>query len=202
MQVIVHAIGDAGIDAVISAFETVTAPGKNPLRHGIIHCQITSPELLERMAKNKILALVQPSFLADDIHILESRVGPGLASTSYAWGSMEKMGIPMSFGTDAPVSPLDPLFGIQWAVLRRDSENPNLGCFCPGEKVDVYSAVDAYTISSAFSKSEENVLGRIAPGYLADLVFLNRNIFAIPAEDIHKAKVLRTMCAGENVYTL
>jgi predicted amidohydrolase YtcJ len=200
MQVLVHAIGDAGIDMAISAFEKVSSVGNNPLRHGIIHCQLTSPDLLQRMARNKILALVQPIFLVDDMHILESRVGPELASTSYAWGSMQKLGVPVSYSTDAPVSSADPLLCIEWAVLRRDSENAASKSFYPDEKVDVYTAVDAYTAASAFSSFDENSLGRIAPGYLADLVFLDRDIFAIPPEDIHKARVLRTMCAGETVY--
>jgi predicted amidohydrolase YtcJ len=199
-QILVHAIGDAGIDATISAFEKNTSPGANPLRHGIIHCQVTSPDLLERMARNKILCLVQPIFLADDMHILESRVGPALASTSYAWGSMQKLGIPVSYGTDAPVSSLDPLLGIEWAVLRRDTEDPASSAFYPNERVDVYSAVDAYTTASAFSSFNENILGRIAPGFLADLVFIDQNIFSIPPEEIHKAKVTRTIIAGETVY--
>jgi predicted amidohydrolase YtcJ len=198
MQVLVHSIGDAGIDSVIAAFETVTAPGHNPLRHGIIHCQITSMDLLERMARNKILALVQPVFLEDDMHILERRVGPELAATSYAWGSMHKRGIPVSYSTDAPVSDIDPLHCIAWAVLRRDRNASQ--SFYPGEQVDVYTAVDAYTAASAFSAFDERNLGHIAPGYLADLVFLDRDIFAKPPEDISKTRVLRTICAGETVY--
>ena len=205
MQVLVHAIGDAGIDAVLHAFEAVasekvTTIKQNPLRHGIIHCQITSADLLERMAGQKILALVQPVFLADDMHILESRVGPRLASGSYAWHSIQKMGIPVSYGTDSPVSSLNPLPNIEWAVLRRNSEDPLSKCFVPDEKVDVYSAIDAYTAGSAFSCHNETYLGRIAVGYFADLVFLDKDIFAIPPQDIHKARVLRTLCAGETVY--
>jgi predicted amidohydrolase YtcJ len=202
LQVLVHAIGDAGMDATIRAYENVIQSGKNPLRHGIIHCQITTPDILERMARSRIYALVQPIFLSDDIHILESRVGPELASTYYAWGSINRLGIPMSFGTDAPISPLDPLPNIEWAVLRRDSENPASRAFCPNETVDVYTAVDAYTKGSAFTTFDENNIGRIAPGFFADLVFLDRDIFTIPPEDIHKAQVLRTMCAGETVYRL
>ena len=199
MQVLIHAIGDAGMDAAISAFENVSSPGKNGLRHGIIHCQITTPDLLERMAKNKILALVQPIFLSDDVHILESRVGPELAYTSYAWGSMHKLGIPVSYGTDAPISPLDPLPNLQWAILRAGEDG---AVYNPGERVDAFTAVDAYTAGSAFSDFEENSLGLIAPGYLADLVFLDRDIFAIPPGDIHKAKVIRTICAGETVWDI
>jgi predicted amidohydrolase YtcJ len=198
MQVLVHAIGDACLDSVLLAFEKVTEAGKNPLRHGAIHCQITTMDLLERMTRNKILALVQPIFLADDIGILESRVGQEMASSSYAWGSMHRLGIPVSYSTDAAVSSLDPLLNIQWAVLRA-----NEGCtgYNPSERVDIYTAVDAYTSAAAFSNFDESALGRIAPGYLADLVFLDKDIFCIPPEDIHKARVQRTMIAGETVYS-
>ena len=199
MQVLIHAIGDAGIDAAISAFEGVTQADHNPLRHGIIHCQVTTPGLLERMAKNRILALVQPIFLSDDMRILESRVGTELASTSYAWRSMHALGVPVSYSTDSPVSPLDPLPNLQWAVLR--ATNPSAS-YNPGEKVDIYTAIDAYTEASAFSGFDESSLGRIAPGCLADLIFLDKDIFTIPPEEIHRAKVLRTICAGEVVYEI
>jgi predicted amidohydrolase YtcJ len=155
------------------------------------------------MARNKILALVQPIFLADDMHVLESRVGPELASTSYAWGSMEKLGIPVSYGTDAPVSDLNPLLGISWAVNRRDplSGKPYDG-FYPADNVDVSTAVDAYTSGSAYSAFGENDLGYIKPGYLADLTFIGKDIFTVPSEEIHKAKVIRTMLAGETVWEI
>ena len=201
-QVLIHAIGDAGIDSSLKAFEKVTGPGKNPLRHGIIHCQITTPDLFERMARNGILALVQPIFLADDLPIIESRVGPRLASTSYAWNTLHKLGIPVSYSSDAPVSKPDPLLNIEWAVLRRDSENPSSASFYPNEKVDIHTAVDAYTSSSVFSNFADDTLGRLEPGRYADLVFLDRDIFTIPPEEIHKARVLRTMCAGETVYSV
>jgi predicted amidohydrolase YtcJ len=200
MQTAIHAIGDAGVEAALLAFEKITAPGSNPLRHGIVHCQITTAELLERMARRRILAFVQPIFLADDMPILESRVGPRLASSSYAWGSMTRLGVPVSYGTDAPVSALDPLLGIHWAVLRQNPGGDPPGGFYPAERVDVYAALEAYTASSAWSSFDENTLGRIAPGFLGDLVFLDRDIFAIPPEEIRLAKVLRTMTAGITVY--
>jgi predicted amidohydrolase YtcJ len=200
LQVEVHAIGDAGVGAVVSAFEKVTGPA-NPLRHGVIHCQITRQEDLERMAKSRILALVQPIFLADDMQILENRIGPALAATSYAWGSMHRLGIPVSYGTDAPVSPLDPLLNIAWAVRRRDPESglPR-GGFYPAERVDVFTALDAYTSGSAYSDFSEQYLGRIKPGYYADLAFIDKDIFSVPPEELYKAKVIRTMLAGETVW--
>jgi predicted amidohydrolase YtcJ len=201
MQVIVHSIGDAGTEAVIGVFEKLIGEKGNPLRHGIVHCQITDRPLLERIARKDILTFVQPVFLADDLHILESRVGKELASGSYAWGTMKKLGIRVSYGTDAPVSVLDPLLNISWAVLRQDPRTGNPpGGYYPAERVDLKSALEAYTVEAAYSSFDEGCLGRIQEGFLADLCFLDRDIFTIPAEEIHKAKVIRTMMAGKTVW--
>ncbi|MCL2834067.1 MAG: amidohydrolase [Treponema sp.] len=200
MQTLTHSIGDAGVEASIKAIEKVTGPGSNPQRHGIIHCQITSVDLLERMAKNKILALVQPVFLSDDRHIAADRVGPGLALSSYAWGSMHRLGIPVGFGTDAPVCSPDPLLNIRWAVLRRAAGENESAVTAPDEKLDVYTAVDACTRNSVFTNHDEEFLGRIEKGCYADLVFLDRDIFTVPPDEIAGAKILRTICAGETVY--
>jgi predicted amidohydrolase YtcJ len=201
MQVIVHVIGNAAMEAAISAMEAVTTPGSNPLRHGIVHCQITERPQLERMARSRLLALVQPVFLADDMYVLENRVGPALAASSYAWGTMQNLGVPVSYGTDAPVSDLNPLLGISWAVNRQDPYRNFYppGGFYPGERVDLSAALDAYTAGSAFSTFDETSLGRIAEGYWADLAFIDRDIFSLPPEEIHLARVIRTMIAGETV---
>jgi predicted amidohydrolase YtcJ len=202
MQVIVHSIGDAAMEAVISALEAVTGPGSNPLRHGIVHCQVTRTAQLERMARNRLLALVQPVFLADDMYILESRVGPSLASSSYAWGSIGRLGIPVSYGTDAPVSDLNPLLGISWAVTRQDPQrnfHPP-GGFYPLERVDLASALDAYTAAPAYAAFAEPELGRIESGYWADLCFIDRDLFSLPPTEIHRAQVIRTMIAGETLW--
>ncbi|MDR3146990.1 MAG: amidohydrolase [Treponema sp.] len=202
MQVIVHSIGDAAMEAVISALEAVTAPGANPLRHGIVHCQITRAAQLERMARNRLLALVQPVFLADDMYILERRVGAARASGSYAWGTMGRLGLPVSYGTDAPVSDLNPLVGISWAVTRQDPRRDFYppGGFYPAERVDLAAALDAYTAGSAYAAFAEPELGRLSPGYWADLCLIDRDIFTLPPQEIHRARVLRTMIAGDTVW--
>jgi predicted amidohydrolase YtcJ len=201
-QVIVHAIGDAAMEAVISAMEQVSSAGSNPLRHGIVHCQVTSRPQLERMARNRLLALVQPIFLADDVYILESRVGPELAATSYAWGSLERLGTSVSYGTDAPVSDLDPIQGISWAVTRQDPQRDFYppGGFYPGERVDLTTAIDCYTAASAYSAWEESEGGRITPGYWGDICFIDRDLFSLSPPEIHRARVIRTMIAGDTVW--
>jgi predicted amidohydrolase YtcJ len=201
MQVAVHVIGDAALDLALECYEALTPAagggGLNPRRHGVIHCQITTPALLERMKRRGVLALVQPIFLARDLYIVEKRVGKDLAATSYAWGSMDRLGVPAAYGTDSPVESVDPLRGIACAVTRKDPEADfPPGGFCPGERVDVYTAVDNYTAGSAYANFDEDRLGRIRPGYLADLVLLDRDIFAIPPEEILKTRVSATLVGG------
>ena len=200
IQIAVHAIGDGAMDTVISCFEAVTNEGHNPLRHGIIHCQITDRQLVSRMAKNDLLALVQPIFLASDMHIAEKRVGRELASTSYAFGTMQRLAMHVAYGSDCPVETLNPLKGIACAVLRTDQDDSSGTAFFPEERVDVYDAVDSYTLGSAYATFDENRIGRIYPGYLADLVLLDRDIFAVPAEEIGDAQAVFTMVGGETVY--
>ena len=201
LQVIVHAIGDAAIDEVLNSFEKVTNKGSNPLRHAVVHCQIADKGLLERMAANNILAIVQPIFLTHDLYIVDSRVGGELASTSYAFNTMEKLGIRAAYGTDCPVESMNPLECIHCAVNRQDIESgyPK-GGYYPQERVDVWTAVDNYTTGSAYATFEEEVKGRIKPGFYADLVMLDKDIFSIPPEEIKNARVLMTMVEGQIVY--
>jgi len=200
-QVIVHAIGDAAIEETLNAFEKANCGHTNELRHGLVHCQITDLPLLQRMADNGILAFMQPIFLTHDLYMLENRVGKELASTSYAHETMKKLGVKAVYGTDCPVESMSPLECIDCAVNRHDVTNgyPEEG-FYPGECVDVYTAVDAYTTGSAYAEFAEDYKGRIKPGYLADMTLLDRDIFTIPRKEIRSAQVLWTMVGGVMAY--
>jgi predicted amidohydrolase YtcJ len=133
--------------------------------------------------------------------MFEDRVVKGLASTSYAWAAMDKLGIRTSYGTDCPVESMSPIECIACAVNRYDVSNgyPEGGIY-QAECVDVYTAVDAYTAGSAYATFEENRKGRIRQGYLADMVLLDRDIFAIPKKEIREAKVIWTMVGGNMAY--
>ncbi|MDR0388108.1 MAG: amidohydrolase, partial [Treponema sp.] len=153
-QVIVHAIGDAAADQVLRSFEAVTSPGQNPLRHGLVHCEVMSESLLDRMARNGIAAFVQPAFLTHDIFFAESRLGRERARYCLPGASLFRRGISVGYGTDCPVESLNPLEGIACAVLRRPAV-PAAESFFPEEGVDVYTAVDAYTLGSARITGED-----------------------------------------------
>jgi predicted amidohydrolase YtcJ len=193
----IHAIGDAAVESVIEAFEALP-PESSRLRHGIIHCQVTDGNLLDRMARRGIIAIVQPVFLAHDLYIAEKRLGAARAAASYAWGGMERRGVRSAYGTDSPIEHINPMLGIAAAVTRQDSKKGYPpGGFSPDERIDVATAIDNYTAGSAYANFDETRLGRIKEGYLADMALWDTDIFTCPPEAIWKTKTLWTMCGGE-----
>jgi predicted amidohydrolase YtcJ len=189
------------MDMVLTAYEKITAGDPNHLRHGIIHCQITDMPILERFRKGEVLALVQPIFLHYDMKIVESRVGKELAETSYAFNTMDKLGVRVSYGTDAPIEDLNTMNNIHCAVNRQDLKgNPKQG-FYPQESVSLTRAIDNYTYESAYAAFDENIKGRIASGYLADMCVLDRDIFTIDPSEIISVKVDMTILGGKTVFT-
>ena len=202
IRVVTHAIGDGAIECVINAYENTMIDGYNPLRHGIVHCQITNLEQLKRISDLKIAVMYQPIFLDYDVQIVESRVGKELSSTSYAFNTLNQLGAPVSFGTDSPVEDLNPFPNIYCAVTRQRINKTPEGGFAPNEKMSVEDAIDAYTIGSAFNEFKENVKGRLKPGYVADLAVLDRDIFNVDHNKIKDIKVEKTMIDGEFVYEI
>lgn len=200
MQVVTHVIGDAAVEQTINSYEKILVNGKNELRHGLVHCQITDKDLLERISRLGIVVSYQPIFLDYDMHIVENRCGKELSETSYAFNTLEKLGGKIAYGTDCPVEDCNPFPNIYSAVTRKDSKgNPSEG-FYPNECVDVYTAVDAYTIGSAYMEFMEEKKGRIKPGFLADLVILDKDIFTCNSMEIRNILPLMTMVDGNIIY--
>lgn len=198
-QVAVHAIGDGAIDRVLTCYEGYCENGENPNRLSVVHVQITDRPLLERFAKSDILAQVQPIFLTYDMTVVEDRVGAQMASTSYAFKTLADLGVHMSFGTDSPVEDMNVMDNLFCAVTRRSTQAPDR-IFNAAEAVSIEEAVDAYTTQSAYTSFEENVKGRLMPGFYADLAVLNENIFEIDPMRLREVKVDATMVDGRWVY--
>lgn len=159
-----HAIGDQAISHVLTAFARADTGQPN----GIIHVQITDDAILERMKQDHVQAYVQPVFWRADQAIVRARTGD-MADTSYAFHRLYKS-VPTSFGTDSPIEDCDPLANMAWACRLPDP-------FTEEE------ALDAYTVQPALCAGRRD-LGKIAPGYLADFVFLKNG------------EVTNTMVAG------
>lgn len=192
----IHCIGDKMLDSALDAIEYANKLDPKPqLRHGIVHCQITSLEQLDRMKSLNVMAYVQPIFLDYDAHIVYDRVGD-LADTSYNWKTMMDKDIRMSFGSDAPVDLSDPIKGIHCAVTRKGlNMTPEAG-YLPEQAMSVYHAIYNYTVESAYASHEEDKKGMLLPGYLADMVVLNGDIF----ENVLTSHVAMTIIGGQIVY--
>jgi len=108
--------------------------------------------------------------------------------------------VPLAFGTDWPVEPLNPLLGIYAAVTRQDTLGQPEGGWYPEQCLTVGEAVYAYTAGSAYAVKSETWLGQLLPGYVADLVILDRDIFTIPPAEILETRVLATYLGGKEVY--
>ena len=200
MQTAIHCIGDGCLDLVLNSLEKALAEDpRQDHRHGIVHCQITRPDQLEKMAAMGLHIYAQSIFLDYDIHIVEQRVGAELASTSYSWKWLKDHGCTVSNGSDCPVELPDVMAGIQCAVTRRDLKG--VGPYLPEQAFTVQEALDSFTTAGAFASFEENFKGRIEPGMAADFVILGENPFEIPAEKLKDISILETVLAGKTVYS-
>lgn len=200
LQVVTHCIGDEAVRRTVDCYERAFVDGKNKLRHAVVHCQITDRALLERIAKDDVLVFAQPIFLDYDMNIVEKLCGKELASTSYAFGTLLRMGVHLSYGTDCPVEDCNPFPNIYMAVTRKDKQGQPEGGFYPDECVDVETAIDAYTLESAYAEFQEDVKGRLKPGYYADMVLLDQDIFTVDPMKIKDILPVMTIVGGKVVY--
>lgn len=204
---VIHGIGDGMIDMALDAISK--APGvpqtanlqNTPLRHGIVHCQITGTDQIERMQELGVHALVQPIFLDYDLHMAEDRVGIGRASTSYAFNTMIEKGIHAPFGTDCPVEGPSVFNCIQCAVTRKDLLGRPETPWYPDEAVDMKKALHAYTVEGAWASYEESSKGRIEVGYQADLIAVDTDPLAVAPSSIKDMRVIMTMVDGRIVHS-
>ena len=201
MQCAIHCIGDACLDMVLSALEKALAehPRTNH-RHGIVHCQITRPDQLRKIAEMGLHVYAQSIFLDYDIHMLKDRVGEKLADTSYSWKTLKNLGATVSNGSDCPVELPDVLGGIQCAVSRTDLKG-SVPPYLPKEAFTVQETLDSFTSGGAYASFEELRKGKIQPGMLADFVVLDRSPFSEKVSNIRNILVLETYLSGEKIFS-
>ena len=199
LQVAVHAIGDGCLDLVLDAVEqALTEHPREDHRHGIVHCQISRGDQLARIQELNMHVYAQSVFLDYDNHIVESRVGKALASTSYSWKTLMNGGVSVSNGSDCPVELPDVMRGIECAVTRTSIDGT--GPYLPQEAFTVKEALDSFTIRSAEASFEEARKGRIAPGYLADFTILEKNPFEVDARELHNIGIEACYLGGRCVF--
>ena len=201
MQIIMHAIGDGAVEMGLDAYAKAQAAyPRQDARHGIVHCQLTTAAQLERFKEQGIHAYIQSIFLDADAPIINKRVSPQLAATSYQAATYLDKGISLSNGSDAPVELPDVMAGIQCAVTRRSLHTPMEAPYLPAEALSVAQAIDSFTAGGAYASFEEQIKGQILPGMLADFVVLEEDPFQVPVERLSKIAVNTTVLGGYPVY--
>jgi predicted amidohydrolase YtcJ len=209
-QVHVHAIGDRAVRETLDAIEAARiSNGQNDLRHHIAHIQVVHPDDVPRFRQLGVAANAQPLWACHDRQMTELTLpflGAKRAATQYPFGSLARSGAVLAFGSDWPVSSPNPLWLLHVAVNRMQpwdtSAEPDpliRKPLLPAERLELRTALAAATAGSAHVNHLDDT-GSIQPGYRADLVVLDRNLFAHPVREISEANVELTMAGGRIVY--
>ena len=201
LQLCTHAIGDAGISAILDIYQDIeTAHGQRDRRWRIEHAQHMAARDFDRFAKLGVIASVQPYHAIDDGRWAEGRIGHDRSSRTYAFKSFLNHGVRLALGTDWPVAPLDPMLTLYAATTRATLDGKHPGGWFPEQKLSAQEAISAYTMGSAYAEFQEHDKGSIEPGKLADFVLLNADVLKIPAEKIRNVRVQKTWVGGVEVY--
>jgi predicted amidohydrolase YtcJ len=200
LHVVVHAIGDRANAILLDIYERVEKEnGERDRRFRIEHAQHLAASDIPRFAKLGVIASMQPYHAIDDGRWAEKFIGDRI-KTTYAFRSLLDQKARLAFGSDWFVAPPTPLEGIYAAVTRRTLDDKNPDGWVPEQKISVEEALRAYTATAAYASFEESSKGTLAPGRLADLVVLERNIFDIAPEQIRDVKVTTTVVGGKVVF--
>lgn len=201
LQINIHAIGDRANDEILDIFEkTAAANGIRDRRFRIEHSQHLRQEDISRFGKLGVIASMQPFHIIDDGRWAWKRLDEKRLKGTYAFRSLLGSGGLLAFGSDSPVAPLNPLFGVYAAVTRRTLDDKNPGGWIPEQKLTVDEAVRAFTYGSAYAEFQETQKGTLAPGMLADFVVLSEDIFSIDPVRIRDVVVDTTVVEGKVVF--
>jgi len=197
----VHAIGDRANAILLSIYDSVArAHGRRDRRFRVEHAQHLRPQDIPRFGNLGVIASMQPYHAIDDGRWVEQRIGPVRIKTTYAFRTLLDTGAKLAFGSDWTVAPLDPISGVYAAVTRRTLDGKNPNGWVPEQKISVGEALRAYTAGNAYATFDQQKWGALAPGYYADVVVIDRNLFTMAPDSLDQAKVRVTIVDGKVVY--
>ena len=199
-QVNVHAIGDKANREVLNAFADVAGMGQAGTRNRIEHAQVVDPADIERFARAGVIASLQPTHATSDKAMAEDRLGAARMDGAYAWASLAKAGARIAAGSDFPVEPANPFYGIHAAVTRQDRAGEPAGGWYPEEALTRAQAFAAFTLGAAYAGQQEGKVGTLLPGRWADFILVDRDIFEVAADAIWETRVSETWVAGKRVF--
>ncbi len=209
LPVAIHAIGDRAVRELLDVFSEVLPKltidnsqltiDNSPFPHRIEHVQHSTREDLLRLGSLGLVASVQPIHMVDDLALVEQALGDR-TRWSYAWRTLLDSGAVLALGSDCPVASPNPFWGIHAAVTRQRRDGTPAGGWHPEQRLTVAEAVAGYTLGPAYASGQLAAQGSITPGKLADLVVLDRDIFAVSPGEIADIRPVMTIFDGDVVY--
>lgn len=206
IQIATHAIGDWAnrdvLDLYARAFAEVP-PEKRALadpRFRIEHAQIVHPDDIPRFKKLGVIPSMQASHAIGDLHFAVRRLGMHRMLEGYAWRTFIDQGSTIPGGSDAPVEEGNPMIEFYAAAVRKDTTGFSAEGWHPELKMSREEALKSMTIWGAQAAFEEQLKGSIETGKLADFVLLDRDLMAVPEDELFRIQVLMTIVGGEIVY--
>jgi hypothetical protein len=203
-QVMLHAIGDRGIDMALTAFERAArANGTSGRRHRVEHVEVPRTADLARFRAAGVIASTQAMFPypnQNHLGVYVPTLGPDRARRALAFKAIDDAGAVQAFGSDWPVFTAEVVRGIACAVTRTTVEGTPAGGWEPAQRLTVEAALRHFTRDAAFAERAEGEKGTLAPGRLADFVVLSQDILAVPPERIPGTKVLLTVLGGQDTF--
>jgi len=204
LSLAVHAIGDRAVHEVLEGIARLRTyeceKGLPALRHRIEHLQTIHPADTGRLANLGLVASMQPGHAAADMPVADRALGER-AAFSYTWRTQLQNGVRLAFGSDAPVESPNPFHGLHAAVTRQRADgSPGPEGWFPEQRLTVDEALNAYTNGAAFAARTDHCLGRLAAGFLADLIVLERDPITCDPADLYFLQPVATMVGGEWVW--
>ena len=200
IPVAVHAIGDAANRIALDVLEETSSVWRpRGLRPRIEHVQLLHPADAGRLGRIGVVASMQPVHAPSDWQVAERHWGDRSA-LAYAWSAVVGSGAVLAFGSDCPVEPINPLWGIHAAVTRQTRDGRPEGGWHPEQRISALDALRAYSYGAAYSSGEEDIKGTLGVGKLADFVLLSGDPFAGPPERLLEIAVEATVVGGELVH--
>jgi len=211
LSLAVHAIGDRAIHEMLNGFTQLRRyeqskqpnhPQLNfPLRHRIEHVQLIHAADAARLSQLGVIASMQPIHATSDMRMADRYWG-SRSALSYAWRTQLENGAWLAFGSDAPVESPNPFLGLHAALTRQDLYgSPGPDGWYPEQKLTLHEALQAYTNGPAYAAGLETRLGKLAPGYYADLLLLEEDLLEYKPEDVFRIRPLATMMGGKWIFS-
>ena len=199
-QLNIHAIGDRANQEVLNIYEEAFKehPEKQDLRWRIEHSQHLHLDDIPRFGQLGVIASIQGIHCTSDGPWVFKRLGEKRAEEgAYVWQKLMKTGAILCNGTDAPVEDVDPIACYYATVSRMTWEG---SVFYPDQRMSRMEALRSYTINGAYAAFQEDILGSLAKGKLADITVLSKDIMTIAVEEIPATEVLYTIVGGKVAY--